>query len=64
MELWDMTLSELILMMERTESQRLKNRIALEITYRMYVPFKNKTFEELLVQNGYKIIDKTKGNEK
>ena len=43
----------------QSETQEEINRFVLELTYRMYVPFKGKTFEELLIENGYKVIDKT-----
>lgn len=56
----DKSLIELIKMLEKEQNQENINLIALEITYRIYVPFKDKTFEELLVENGYKIIDKEK----
>lgn len=55
-----MSLIDLVLLMQETDSQELKNRIIMEITYRQYVPFKDKTFEEMLVENGYKVIDKDK----
>ena len=58
--IYEMTSIELILLLQETESQELRNRIILEITYRMYVPFKDKTFEEMLVENGYKVIKKEK----
>ena len=62
--LYEMSLIELIMLLEETQDQKLINRIVMEITYRQYVPFKDKTFEELLVENGYKIIEKDKGNNK
>lgn len=43
----------------QAETQEQVNRFVLELTYRMYVPFKGKTFEELLIENGYKVIEKT-----
>lgn len=43
----------------QSETQEEINRFVLELTYRMYVPFKGKTFEELLIENGYKVIEKT-----
>jgi len=58
--IYEMTSIELIMLLQEVESQELRNRIILEITYRMYVPFKDKTFEEILVENGYKVIDKGK----
>lgn len=50
---------ELVDKIANAETQEEINRFALELTYRMYVPFKGDTFEELLVKNGYKIIEKT-----
>ena len=58
--IYEMTLIELILAMQETEDQELINRLALEITYRSYVPFKGETFEEMLVENGYRVIEKEK----
>ena len=63
-EIWEMTLIELTDAMSKAEDQRLINRLALEITYRLYVPFANKTFEELLVENGYRIIEEEKNKSK
>lgn len=50
---------ELVDNIAKAETQEQINRFALELTYRMYVPFKGKTFEELLIENGYKVIEKT-----
>ena len=59
-----MSLVDLIdLMVENKDNQEVKNRIILEITYRLYVPFKDKTFEELLVENGYREIENRKGKD-
>ena len=58
--IYEMTSIELIMLLQEVESQELRNRIILEMTYRMYVPFKGKTFEEMLVENGYKVIEKDK----
>ena len=58
--IYEMSLIDLVMLMQETDSQELKNRIIMEITYRQYVPFKNKTFEEMLVENGYKVIEKDK----
>lgn len=58
--LYEMSLIELIMLLEETKDQRLLNRIILEITYRQYIPFKDKTFEEMLVENGYRVIEKGK----
>ena len=60
----EMSLIELILAMTETQDPELMNRLILEKTYRQYIPFQDKTFEELLVENGYRIIDKSKGNNK
>ena len=59
-KIYEMSLIELVLLMQETEDQELKNRIIMEITYRQYIPFKDKTFEEMLVENGYRVIDKDK----
>jgi hypothetical protein len=53
-----MNLITLINEISKTEDQELKNILILEFTYRIYVPFKDKTFEELLIQNGYKVKEK------
>lgn len=60
--LYEMSLIELMMAMEETTDQRLLNRIILEITYRQYIPFKDKTFEEMLVENGYRVIEKENDN--
>lgn len=61
--IYEMSLIELMIAMQEAEDQRLINRIALEITYRQYVPFTgDKTFEEMLVENGYRIIEKGKND--
>lgn len=60
----EMSLIELMMAMEETTDQRLLNRIILEITYRQYIPFRDKTFEEMLVENGYRVIEKGKENSK
>lgn len=62
--LYEMSLIELMMAMEETTDQRLLNRIILEITYRQYIPFQDKTFEEMLVENGYRVIEKGKENNK
>lgn len=60
----EMSLIELMMAMQETTDQRLLNRIILEITYRQYIPFQDKTFEEMLVENGYRVIEKGKENNK
>ena len=62
--LYEMSLIELTMLLEETTDQRLLNRIIMEITYRQYIPFQDKTFEEMLVENGYRVIDKEKGKDK
>lgn len=47
------SLPELIESMYMTEDQRILNIIAYEMTCRMYVPFGETSFEELLLKNGY-----------
>ena len=59
--IYEMSLIELVMAMQETDSQEMRNQIIMELTYRQYVPFKDKTFEELLVANGYQVIDKDKG---
>lgn len=60
----EMSLIELILTMSETTDSELMNRLILEKTYRQYIPFQDKTFEELLVENGYRVIEKGKENNK
>ena len=60
----EMSLIELILEMTREHDPETTNRLILEKTYRQYIPFQDKTFEELLVENGYNINYKPKGNVK
>lgn len=58
--IYEMSLLELVMCMQEATDQRLKNRLIMELTYRQYVPFKDKTFEEMLVANGYKVIEEEK----
>ena len=58
--IYEMSLLELVMAMQNADSQELKNRLIMEITYRQYVPFQDKTFEEMLVENGYRIIEREK----
>ena len=58
----DMNLITLVNEICKTEDQELKNLLILEFTYRTYVPFVIDSFEELLIKNGYKVIEKN--NEK
>ena len=51
---------DLAIAISETKSQEVKNILILELTYRMYVPFQDETFEEMLVRNGYRVIDKDK----
>ena len=60
----EMSLIELVLAMSETQDPVIMNRLILEKTYRQYIPFQDKTFEELLVENGYNINCKPKGNSK
>lgn len=59
MDIRNMSLMDLAIELAHEDRQEIKNLLALELTYRMYVPFEDKTFEEMLVENGYKIIEKT-----
>ena len=59
-----MTTLDLITQISSTENQELKNLLILEFTFRIYIPFGEKTFEELLVENGYRTNDKIKENTK
>ena len=54
----EMSIIELVLAMSETQDPVIMNRLILEKTYRQYIPFQDKTFEELLVENGYRIIEK------
>lgn len=58
--LYEMSLIELVMLAQETTDQELLNKIIMEITYRQYIPFQDKTFEEMLVENGYRIIEKGK----
>lgn len=60
----EMSLIELVLAMSETQDPQLMNRLILEKTYRQYTPFQDKTFEELLVENGYNINYEPKRNGK
>lgn len=60
--IYEMSLLELVMSMQNAESQELKNRLIMELTYRQYIPFQDKTFEEMLVENGYRVIEKEKDN--
>lgn len=60
----EMSLIELVLTMSETQDPQLMNRLILEKTYRQYIPFQDKTFEELLVENGYNINYEPKRNGK
>lgn len=41
-------------------NQQLTNMLAYELTYRIYIPEGEKTFEEMLYSFGYKTIEKEK----
>jgi hypothetical protein len=60
MNIREMSLMNLVVEISKTNNQEIKNLLALELTYRTYIPFKDKTFEEMLVENGYRIIEKDK----
>lgn len=60
MDIRNMTMVELINSINEAENQEIKNLLIMEFTFRMYIPFQDKTFEEMLVANGYKIIEKPK----
>lgn len=62
--IYEMSLIDLVMAIQEAESQEMINRLALELTYRQYVPFETDTFEELLVKNGYRVIEKDKMNRK
>lgn len=62
--LYEMSLIELVMLAQEATDQELLNKIIMEITYRQYIPFKDKTFEEMLVENGYRVIEKGKENNK
>lgn len=47
--------------MEKVKDNPIEwNKICYELTYRIFVPFKGITFEELLLKNGYIIIQDKK----
>ena len=48
--------------MNRNADQSIINMIAKELAYRDYVPFGEKTFEEILVEKGYRVIEKGKND--
>ena len=52
-ELREMPTNKLIELLYILENQDQINIIAYELTCRMYVPFKDITFDELLLKNGY-----------
>lgn len=58
----EMSLIELVLAMSETTDPEVMNMLIKEKTYRQYIPFQDKTFEELLVENGYRIIEKDKND--
>ena len=48
-----MSLLNLVELLYTLENQEQINVVAYELTCRMYVPFGDVTFEELLLKNGY-----------
>ena len=56
----DMSLIDLIIELDNAKDQETRNIIVMEITYRIYVPFQDKSFEELLIEHGYRPIEKKK----
>ena len=59
-ELRTMPLNKLVELLYILEDQKQINIIAYELTCRMYMPFGDVTFEELLLKNGYVPISKKK----
>ena len=55
-----MPLLKLVELLYTLESQEQINVVAYELTCRMYVPFGDVTFDELLIKNGY-VPTKNKG---
>ena len=55
-----MSMKELLNQLESVSTQQERNIIIYELTYRMYVPFTGVSFDELLLCNGYKPIEKDK----
>lgn len=53
-----MSLLDLVMAAQETTDKEMLNEIIKEITYRQYVPFEGKTFEEMLVENGYKVKER------
>lgn len=63
-ELRTASLNKLIELLCTIKEQDKLNIIIYEITCRMYVPFKGKSFDELLLDNGYIPIEKNKNIQK
>lgn len=61
-ELRTMPLNKLIELLYLVENQGQINLIAFEITCRMYVPFGDTSFDELLLKNGYVPMNKKKNH--
>jgi len=54
-------LPEIMQRLSDTTDQRKRNILIYEIVHRLYVPFKSKqTFEEMLIQYGYKKLENNK----
>lgn len=57
-QLRTMSTVELITWADSAPTQEERNVIIFELTCRMYVPFSGVSFDELLLSNGYKLIER------
>ena len=64
MDIRNMTMLDLINQINEADSQEIKNLLIMEFTYRLYVPFKSESFEELLLKNGYIPLENQKQKKK
>ena len=62
-ELRTASLIDLMKLLQEVKDQDQINIIAFEITCRMYIPFSDVSFDELLIQMGYRPKDKTRNKE-
>lgn len=60
MELNKIPHNKLVKMLDSAPDQETKNRIAYELTKRIYIPNKQITFEEILLSFGYVYEEKPK----
>ena len=62
-ELRTASLIDLMKLLQEVKDQDQINIIAFEITCRMYIPFSDVSFDELLLQMGYRPKDKLRNKE-